>query len=51
VQRPEGVTVAEWAGQGERDVGVVRQRLDALVAAGLLVHDPASTRYGVLFWA
>jgi len=50
-QRPEGVTVAEWAGQGERDVGVVRQRLDALVAAGLLVHDPASTRYGVLFWA
>jgi len=29
----------------------VRQRLDALVAAGLLVHDPASTRYGVLFWA
>ena len=51
VQRPEGVTVAEWVGQGERDPGVVRQRLDALVAASLLVYDPASTRYGVLFWA
>ena len=51
VQWPDGVTVAEWVGQGERDPGVVRQRLDALVAASLLVYDPASTGYGVLFWA
>jgi len=48
---PEGFTVAEWAGEGERDAEVVRRRLEALVAAGLLVHDPASSRYGVLFWA
>ncbi|SRR5712692_6554504 len=44
---PEGVSVAEWVAQGEREPTVVRRRLEALRAAALLVHDPATDRYGV----
>lgn len=47
---PHGVRVANWVAEGEREASVVRSRLDALVTAVLLVHDPASDRYGVLFW-
>lgn len=47
---PGGVTVCEWAAWVRRQPARVRERLDTLLAAQLLVHDQATDRYGVLFW-
>src|SRR5262249_15701111 len=47
---PGGVTASEWAAWVKRQPARVRERLDTLVAAQLLVHDQATDRYGVLFW-
>jgi hypothetical protein len=47
---PDGVTAAICAVHVGQDTVRVRRRLDALVAAKLLVHDRTRDRYGVLFW-
>ncbi len=48
---PEGFSVAELAASQPAAPQAVRERLDILVEAGLLVHDPETDRYGILFWA
>jgi len=47
---PTGITVAEWAEMGRADPEAVRRKFDTLAAAGLVLHDPETDRYAVLFW-
>jgi DNA-binding IclR family transcriptional regulator len=47
---PQGFAAAELAASRPAGLEAVHQRLEALVQTGLLVHDPARRRYGLLFW-
>jgi len=47
---PDGILAAEAAAQAQRDPDTVRARLDVLVDAWHLDHDPTTDRYGLREW-